>query len=277
MAADVLVERRDRVAVVTVSDPDRRNALTVDLSDRLANAVTGCEQDEDIGAIVIAGAPPAFCAGGDLGALADAGRTDDDVALRRIYDGFLAVARCTLPTVAAVNGAAVGAGLNLALACDVRLAGPRARFDARFLRLGIHPGGGMTWLLQRAVGPQAAKAMALFSDVLGAEEAVRTGLAYRLVSTEDPGNPEDPEDAADADREHDLVIDAAVELATAAAAAPRTLVIDTKRSMADTAGMAEHADAIEREVAPQVASLRSEAFARMLEQSRSGRRQRNGR
>lgn len=274
MAADVLVERRDRVAVVTVSDPDRRNALTVDLSDRLANAVTGCEQDEDIGAIVIAGAPPAFCAGGDLGALADAGRTDDDVALRRIYDGFLAVARCTLPTVAAVNGAAVGAGLNLALACDVRLAGPRARFDARFLRLGIHPGGGMTWMLQRAVGPQAAKAMALFGDVLGAEEAVRTGLAHRLVSTEDP---EDPEDAANADREHDLVIDAAVELATAAAAASRTLVIETKRSMADTAGMAEHADAVEREVAPQVASLRSEAFARMLEQSRSGRRERHGR
>lgn len=263
MAADVLVERRDRVAVVTVSDPDRRNALTVDLSDRLAGAVVGCEQDADLSAIVIAGAPPAFCAGGDLGALADAGRTDDDVALRRIYDGFLAVARCTLPTVAAVNGAAVGAGLNLALACDVRLAGPRARFDARFLRLGIHPGGGMTWMLQRAVGPQVAKAMALFSEVLGAEEAVRTGLAYRLVPAGD---------ADDTARAHDAVVDAAVEFAAAAAAAPRDLVIDTKHSMTDTAGMTGHAEAVEREVRPQVVSLRSEAFAQTLEQSRPARR-----
>ncbi len=276
MAADVFVERRERVAVVTVSDPDRRNALTVDLSDRLAGAVVGCEQDAEVGAIVIAGAPPAFCAGGDLGALADAGGTDDDVALRRIYDGFLAVARCTVPTVAAVNGAAVGAGLNLALACDVRLVGPRARFDARFLQLGIHPGGGMTWMLQRAVGPQAARAMVLFSAVLGAEEAVRTGLAYRLVSADDATDHAD-DHADDTDRGHTAVIDAAVELAAAAAGAPRGLVIDTKHSMADTAGMAEHAEALEREVAPQVASLRSEAFAQTLEQSRSARRDRNRR
>lgn len=263
MTADVLVEVRDRVAVVTVSDPDRRNALTIDLSDRLADAITGCEQNAEVGAIVVAGAPPAFCAGGDLGALAEAGRTDDDAQLRRIYDGFLAVARCTLPTVAAVNGAAVGAGLNLALACDVRLVGPAARFDARFLKLGLHPGGGMTWMLQRAVGPQVAKAMALFSEVLGAEEAVRTGLAYRLVTPADG--------AGDRDRAHETVIDAAVELATAAATAPRDLVAATKHTMADTAVMSEHSDAVEREVTPQIASLHSEAFARLLEQARSGR------
>jgi enoyl-CoA hydratase len=268
MTAAVLVERRDRVAVVTVSDPDRRNALTVDLSDRLANAVTGCEQDGEVGAIVIAGAPPAFCAGGDLGALAEAGRTEDSAQLRRIYDGFLAVARCPLPTVAAVNGAAVGAGLNLALACDVRLVGPNARFDARFLKLGLHPGGGMTWMLQHAVGPQVAKAMALFSEVLGAEEAVRTGLAYRLVTTT-PADGTDETD--DADRAHEAVVDAAVELAAAAAAAPRDLVAATKHSMADTAAMSEHSDAVEREVTPQIASLHSEAFAELLQQARSGR------
>lgn len=259
MAAEVLVERRGRVAVVTISDPGRRNALTADLSDRLARAVTDCERDRELGAMVIAGAPPAFCAGGDLGALADVGRTADDAQLRRIYDGFLAVARCQLPTVAAVNGAAVGAGLNLALACDVRLAGPGARFDARFLKLGLHPGGGMTWMLQRVVGPQVAKAMALFGDVLGAEEALRTGLVYRLVPAEET------------DRAHEAVVDAAVEFAAAAAAAPPGLVADTKQSMTDTAAMTEHAEAVEREVAPQIASLRSEAFARMLNQSPSDR------
>jgi enoyl-CoA hydratase len=261
MTAEVLVERHGRVAVVTVSDPDRRNALTVDLSDRLARTVTGCEQDAEVGAMVIAGAPPAFCAGGDLGALAEAGRTDDSAQLRRIYDGFLAVARCTLPTVAAVNGAAVGAGLNLALACDVRLVGPDARFDARFLKLGLHPGGGMTWMLQRAVGPQVAKAMALFGEVLDAEEAVRTGLAHRLVTT--------PADGTDG--VHEAVVDAAVELATAAASAPRDLVAATKQSMVDTAAMSEHSDAVEREITPQITSLHSEAFARLLDQARSGR------
>src|ERR671920_1584162 len=98
------------------------------------------------------GAPPAFCAGADLGNLAEA--TGD--GLGRIYEGFLRIARSPLPTLAAVNGAAVGAGMNLALVCDVRLAARRAPFDTRFIDLGLHPGGGHTWMLRNAVGPQVA-------------------------------------------------------------------------------------------------------------------------
>ena len=98
-----------------------------------------------------------------------------------IYDGFLAVANCTLPTIAAVNGAAVGAGLNLALAADVRIAGPAALFDPRFQKLGIHPGGGATWMLQRAVGPQVARASLLFGMRFDAEAAVRYGLALKVA------------------------------------------------------------------------------------------------
>ncbi len=89
----------------------------------------------------------AFCAGADLTALGGGGA---ERHWRGIYDGFLAVGNCALPTIAAVNGAAVGAGLNLALAADVRIAGPAALFDARFQKLGMHPGGGATWMLQRA-------------------------------------------------------------------------------------------------------------------------------
>jgi len=95
-----------------------------------------------------------------------------------IYEGFLRVLRSTLPTVAAVNGPAVGAGCNLALACDVRLAGVSARFDTRFLRIGLHPGGGHAWMLDRAVGPQAAAAMVVFGERIDGPRAAEIGLAW---------------------------------------------------------------------------------------------------
>ena len=119
-----------------------------------------------------------------------------------------------MPTIAAVNGAAVGAGLNLALAADVRIAGPAALFDPRFQKLGIHPGGGATWMLQRAVGLQAARASLLFGMRFDAEAAVRYGLALEIA--------DDP-------------VAAARELAAGPAAAPRDVVLATKASMRATA------------------------------------------
>jgi enoyl-CoA hydratase len=241
--AEIVVERRGKVAVVTVSDPERRNALTLELSARLAAAVAEAERDTGVYALVITGAPPAFCAGADLTALGEA----REAGLRAIYAGFLAVANCKLPTVAAVGGAAVGAGLNLALAADVRIAGPHARFDARFLRLGIHPGGGMTWMLQRAVGPQRAAAMTLFGEILGAEAAHSAGLVQRVV----PGD-------------HDMLVAEAVALAEGATDAPRDLLITTKRTMGITRALGSHATAVDTEIAPQLASLDSEEFAARL-------------
>lgn len=250
--AQVHAERREGVAVLTVSDPARRNALSAALSLELADAVEACEADETVSAVVITGEPPAFCAGADLSLLA-AGSTpaEREEGLRAIYAGFLAVANCALPTIAAVDGPAVGAGLNLALACDVRLAGPAARFDARFLRLGLHPGGGMTWMVQRAVGPQTAAALALFGDVVGAEEAERIGLVYRVVDGD--------------------VVAAAVALAARTTTAPRELVITTKRTMRRTAALGEHADAVAAELGPQVESLSSPAFAERLATARRQR------
>ncbi|HWR49304.1 MAG TPA: enoyl-CoA hydratase [Pseudonocardiaceae bacterium] len=248
---DVLLKRRGEVAVLTVSDPARRNALSLELSDRLAQAVAACDGDESVHAIVITGAPPAFCAGADLGVLTAAGESGSAADLHRIYAGFLTVANAALPTIAAVNGPAVGAGLNLALACDLRLVGPSASFDARFLQLGIHPGGGMTWLAQRAVGAQTAAAMTLFGEPLDAHEAVRTGLAYRLIEVDD-----DPHSPA----AHEAVVAAAVELARRAAAADRELVVATKTALRATAVMAEHTDAVAYETGPQLASLNSKKF-----------------
>ena len=161
----------------SVSDPDRRNALNLDLCGEVVAAFDELERDDGVGAVVITGAPPAFCAGADLSQLGSSQRD----GLKAIYEGFLRVARSPLPTIAAVNGAAVGAGMNLALACDLRLAGESATFDTGFLKLEIHPGGGHTWMLQREVGVQATFALTLFGDALGGAEAERRGLVWKCV------------------------------------------------------------------------------------------------
>lgn len=241
--AEVLLDRSDRVAVITVHDPERRNALTLDLSDQLARRVRACEEDPDVHAVVVTGTPPAFCAGADLTALGEA----REEGLRRIYAGFLAVANCSLPTIAAVGGAAVGAGLNLALACDVRLVGPKARLDARFLQLGLHPGGGMTWMAQRLAGPQTTAAMTLFGQALDADAAVARGLAWQRV-----------------DGGHDELVAAAVELARPTTEAPRELVRTVKASMRTTATLTDHAQAVDVELVPQADSIGTEEFQARL-------------
>ncbi|AYF73661.1 enoyl-CoA hydratase [Nocardia yunnanensis] len=241
--AEIKVERRNAVALVTVHDPDKRNALTLDLSADLADAVADAEADESVHALVVTGTPPAFCAGADLTTLGEA----REEGLRGIYEGFLAVARCKLPTIAAVGGQAVGAGLNLALAADIRFANPKARFDARFLKLGIHPGGGMTWMIQRAVGPQQAAAMTLFNEVLDARAAEKSGLVHRLI-----------------EGDHPTLISAAIEFATATADIPRDLLITTKRTMRATRTLPTHAEAVTTELTPQLTSLTTPEFTSRL-------------
>lgn len=248
--SDLVLYRVDnRVALITVNDPDRRNAVTDESSALLRAAVERAEADADVHAVVITGAGKAFCAGADLSALGGAGAgTETEPGLLRIYDGFMAIGSCSLPTIAAVNGAAVGAGLNLALAADVRIAGPAALFDARFQKLGIHPGGGATWMLQRAVGPQVARAALLFGMRFDAESAVRHGLA--LTVADDP-------------------VAAALELAAGPAAAPREVVVATKATMRATvipgSVDTEHHELAKRlELGPQANSLQSPEFAARL-------------
>jgi len=229
------------VAVMTLDDPDRRNALSVAMCAEMVAAVADAEADTDIGALVVTGNPPAFCAGADLSQLGDSQRD----GLTEIYSGFLAVANTTLPTIAAVNGAAVGAGMNLALACDVRLAGASAKFDTRFLDLGIHPGGGHTWMMRRLVGPQSTAAMVLFGQILGANEAERIGLVWGCA-------------------DDDALVDEAVAMAARAAAGPPELVTRIKATIGDMAAISTHAEAVERELDPQVWSINQAAFAEKL-------------
>lgn len=179
--SNLLLERQGHVAIVTLNDPSRRNALSLALAQSLSSTVTSLSSDASVGALVITGAPPAFSAGAVLDDLDGA----DEERLKGIYEGFLAVARFPRPTLAAVNGAAVGAGLNLALSCDVRIVGRGARFESRFADLALHPGGGHTWMLGRLLGPQGAAAVVLGGEVLDGEGAVRHGLAWRCVDDRD--------------------------------------------------------------------------------------------
>lgn len=242
----IRTEVRGRVAVLTLDAPQRRNALDLDMCDEIAAALDAWEADEGIGALVVTGSPPAFCAGADLSHLGSSTRD----GLLAIYEGFLRVARSPLPTIAAVNGAAVGAGMNLALACDVRLAGRSARFDTRFLQLGIHPGGGHTWMLRRIAGPEAAAAMVLFGEVLDGAEAERVGLVWRCVGD-------------------DELVDRAVEMAARAADGPPELVSRIRTTLGAVAGVERHDVAVELELEAQVWSVEQPAFAERLAALRS--------
>jgi enoyl-CoA hydratase len=242
-ASLVLTDRADGVGTLTLNQPGERNTLTAPMVAEIVAAMDDFEADDGIGAVVVTGTPPAFCAGANLGNLSEA----TSESLGRIYEGFLRVARSPLPTIAAVNGAAVGAGMNLALGCDVRLAARRAKFDTRFLQIGLHPGGGHTWMLRRIVGPQAAMATVVFGDVLDGAEAERIGLAYRCV-------------------DDDALLDVAHELAARAASAPRELAITAKATIRDMADVADHPAAVARELDPQLWSVAQPWFAERLAQ-----------
>lgn len=174
----------DGVRILTLHDPDRRNAIGPDMRDALAAAVAAVADDADARALVVTGAGTAFCAGADLPAVFG-GPERPEAQIRRelqhLYRSFLGVADLAIPTIAAVQGPAVGAGLNLAMCCDLRIAGPEATFAATFTRLGLHPGGGCTPFLVRALGAQRALAVLLDGETLTATEAVSEGLALRVA------------------------------------------------------------------------------------------------
>jgi enoyl-CoA hydratase len=249
---EVHVHIDGHVATITLDDPDRRNALTIDLVEEIVATLDAIESGDTVAAVVVTGAPPAFCAGADLSDLG----SSQEKSLRRIYDGFLRVSQARIPTIAAVNGPAVGAGMNLALACDIRIAARSARFDSRFLQLGIHPGGGHTWMLERAVGPQIAALMVLGGEVLDGEEAARAGLAWRCV-------------------DDDELLSVAREIGQKAGAAPIELVRRTKRTLRDVVNIGSHDEAVERELEVQLWSIEQPAFTERLAALRkriSGRR-----
>ncbi len=188
-------ERRGRVVVLRFNDPERLNAMTEAMGRALSAKVGELSGAAGVRAVVLTGAGRAFSAGGDLAMiekLAREGRESPGGAVRERNRGFmegfyrlyLAVRDLPCPSVAALNGAAIGAGLCVALACDLRVAARDAKLGLNFTRLGIHPGMGATWTLPRLVGPARAADLLLTGRVVEGEEAAAMGLVNQAVDRE---------------------------------------------------------------------------------------------
>ena len=180
----VTAEVTDGVAVITISSPEVRNALTPEMGRQLVVVCDAIDGDAQVGAVVVRGAGGTFCSGADTRRWGGDSDPASDEAFDRtsaIYDAFVRVGALAVPTVAAVRGAVVGAGMNLMLATDLQVVAAEARLLAGFLRIGIHPGGGFFTLVGRSAGRQAAVALGLFGEELSGVQAAGAGLVWEAV------------------------------------------------------------------------------------------------
>jgi enoyl-CoA hydratase len=163
--------------------PERRNALDLPMLKEIRDAVRAVARDSSARALVVSGEGKAFCAGADVKSLfGDPSRPPAEIRadLKVVYDSFLGIAALKIPTLAAVNGVAVGAGVNIAMACDMVIGGRRAKFAVTFAEIGLHPGGGCSWFLTRRMGGHRAMATILGAETLDADEALLSGLITKL-------------------------------------------------------------------------------------------------
>ena len=185
MNPEIDVEIADGIATITLTSEKTRNALNPESSRRLAAACDEVDANPEVGAVIVRGGGGTFCSGAEREVLARAGEDPADpqryAELGAVYDAFVRVGSMSVPTIAAVQGAAVGAGVNLLLATDLRIVARDARIIAGFTRIGLHPGGGHFTLLGRLVGREAAAAIGLFGAEVSGTRAVELGLAWDAV------------------------------------------------------------------------------------------------
>lgn len=188
---EILYERDGAVATITLNRPQARNAWSEEMLPQMHRAMERAQDDPQVRAVILTGAGKSFCAGGDLRAMQE--RTGmfagDTIELRRKYERGLQeitrrFERFEKPVIAALNGAAVGAGLDLALMCDIRIASARAKFGSTFAAVGLIPGDGGAFLLTRAVGFSRAVELILTARLVGSEEALGMGLVHECVAPE---------------------------------------------------------------------------------------------
>ena len=177
---------RDAVATISLNRPEKLNAFTGTMREDLLAALRVCEDDPDVRVAVITGAGRAFCAGGDVEFMSALQKSGDVTSFRRLLDAgrdvILQIATMSKPVIASINGIAAGAGCNLALACDYRIAAPAAKLSESFVRIGLHPDWGGTWLLPRLVGRSKALEILLSGRMVDAAEALAIGMIDRIAA-----------------------------------------------------------------------------------------------
>jgi enoyl-CoA hydratase/carnithine racemase len=207
------------VATITLDRPARKNAFTLAMVDAWADALREAARDDAVRAVVVTGAGDAFCSGVDLSALAEVEDTPlgrKRMLMDRVHQVALALADLDKPVLAAMRGVAVGAGLDMALLCDMRLAGRSVRLSEGYITVGLVPGDGGAWLLPRLVGPAKAMELLMTGDVVGADEALRLGLVNQV-------------------HDDDVVLERTWELAGRLAAAPPVQIAMIKRLVRSSA------------------------------------------
>jgi enoyl-CoA hydratase len=235
------------LAELILARPEARNAMTETMGAEVERAVAEINAAAGVRAVLVRGDGEAFSAGGDfamLSARARSSEAENRAAMLRFYDAFLSIRRVRVPTIAVIAGPAVGAGLCFAVACDLRVAAAGTKLSASFVRLGLHPGMGASYLLPRLIGDAAAAELLLTGRSVLAEEALRLGLVNQVH----------PPAALET---------AARELAAAVAAAAPGAVAETKATLA-RAAEAGLADALRAEAAAQAADFGTPDFAEAL-------------
>lgn len=180
----ILTGRRGAAATLTLNRPEKLNAVVGDMREEIMAALEKFAADESVRVVIVTGAGRGFCAGGDVGYLGELVDKKNVEGLKGLlYMGkslVTLIRKMPKPVIAAVNGPAAGAGLNLAVACDIRIASENASFGASFSKIGLHPDWGGSWFLPRLVGPARACEMVFTGEMIGAMEALRIGLVNKV-------------------------------------------------------------------------------------------------
>jgi enoyl-CoA hydratase len=215
----VEVDVSDNVGTITLNRPESRNALSAEVTNLLDDAIVDLDGREDVGAIILTGADPAFCAGFDLRSLSTELRSVQQERLRTPVKHLGLVPEHQTPIIGAINGAAVTGGLELALSCDFLIASEHARFADTHARVGVVPGGGMTIRLPELIGMDRARRMSLTGDFIDAQTACAWGLVVEVVP-------------------HDGLMDRAREIASTIAAIPAEYVRAVRNMYDEVSAMA---------------------------------------
>lgn len=186
--AEIRLEKHGHVMHLILDRPEARNAMSASMGAEIAAAVGRINADHEVRVVIVRGEGKAFAAGGDFGFIEER-VADESEHNRRVmldyYQRFLSIRRLHVPSIAVMHGAAIGAGLCFALACDVRYAAPDAKLGVNFVRLGLHPGMGATYFLPRLVGPARAAELLLSGRRIDAERAQRMGLVNEVFPAEE--------------------------------------------------------------------------------------------